>query len=102
MSIKDMAAIAAARTLAAQRELEGLQHGEVPTPRVTFEHGDRQPLDEKSAENLVSMTFKSRSGSTQPHIVTVHVDDSVSCTCPASNPCWATLAFRRVRGMYYG
>jgi hypothetical protein len=88
----------AARNAAA--ELRGLQHGEVPTPRVTFEPSERQALDAEAAENLVSMTFKSRSGSTQPHIVTLHADGSVTCTCPASNPCWGSLAFRKVKGLY--
>lgn len=84
----------------ARRELEQLQRQEVPTPRVTFEPSERMALEAEAAEQLVSMTFMSRSNNARPHIVTLHLDGSVICTCPASGPCWGTLAFRRVKGLY--
>jgi len=86
-----------------QAELRALSLGldqQPPTPRVTFEPSERGVLASDVAERLVSMTFLSRSNNVQPHIVTLHVDSSVTCTCPASTPCWATTAFRKVKGLY--
>ena len=72
---------------------------EMTTPRVVFEPAERRPMGDWESTHLISMTFKSRSENSMPHIVTRHFDGSVSCTCQAHNPCWGVKAFKQVAGI---
>ena len=77
-----------------------------PTPLASVFAPERQVLDGKGAEHLISMTFTS-SHEGPPHIVTLLPDGRVSCTCQAMlsiesrpNGCWAMVQFRRVKGVH--
>jgi len=81
--------------------------GSQPTaaPLVSLFPVERQALDAKGGEHLISMTFTSSSEG-RPHVVTIQPDDRVTCTCDAmlsieSRPrgCWAMSSFRKVKGI---
>lgn len=86
-------------------ELEALRQGNLalpkkPTPAgdVLAEPGVRSTLNEQEATLLVSAVFRSRSENSQPHVVSVGYDGIVTCTCRATNPCWAVKGFCAMTG----
>lgn len=77
-----------------------------PTPLASVFSPERQAIDDKGAQHLIGMTFKS-SHEGPPHIVSELPDGRVQCTCQAmlsieTRPqgCWAMVQYRRVKGLH--